>query len=399
MKEQTKKEMQQKMAECQMSAPDVSWAEIEQAVGVRTAGARKRHAMITPTLRKRIAAVAAVVIILTAGGIGLWMLPYQEQSEPVSDVTTVPHAYPKMVAALPAEKNDAQVESIRKPEDSIQAKEHVEEDNSAQTAEQTVEQTPQARPHFPTTTARPQTVGHSTPHHTVTSGRLAAKVYIGNAMNGYISSTTFTPMLMSASPFGAYDDEMGDESASTLYGDFPKIQTNVRHHQPLRFGLSLRYAINNRWSIESGLSYSRHKSDITNLSGNREMAIDQRLSYVGIPLSASYRVWSGKRLGVYASAGGMAEKMVKGSCTVQAVTDGKSEQVFEESVSIRPLQFSVNCAAGVEFCVSKTVSLYAEPELSCHFDNHSSVPTIYQDEPLNLNINIGLRLTFPRIGQ
>lgn len=37
----------------------------------------------------------------------------------------------------------------------------------------------------------------------------------------------------------------------------------VHHRQPLRFGLSLRYRIDDRWSLEAGLAYTRLISDIT----------------------------------------------------------------------------------------------------------------------------------------
>ena len=49
----------------------------------------------------------------------------------------------------------------------------------------------------------------------------------------------------------------------------PVISTNtgiyeesVNHRLPVRIGLSLRYRLNDRWSIESGLAYTRLRSDI-----------------------------------------------------------------------------------------------------------------------------------------
>ena len=43
------------------------------------------------------------------------------------------------------------------------------------------------------------------------------------------------------------------------------VQTDqhIHHRQPIRFGLSLRYQLDDRWSVESGLSYTRLSSDIT----------------------------------------------------------------------------------------------------------------------------------------
>ena len=76
------------------------------------------------------------------------------------------------------------------------------------------------------------------------------------------------------------------------------------------------------------------------------------------------------------------EKMVKGSRTTQGETN---------SVSIHPLQVSVNGAAGAEFKFTEGLSLYAEPSLNYYFDNGSSIPTLYQEKPLNFNLNVGIR--------
>ena len=47
---------------------------------------------------------------------------------------------------------------------------------------------------------------------------------------------------------------------------------------------------------------------------------------------------------------------------------------------------------GAELKLDNRFNIYAEPGLSYYFDNKSSVPTIYQDKPLNFNLNIGIRI-------
>jgi hypothetical protein len=76
------------------------------------------------------------------------------------------------------------------------------------------------------------------------------------------------------------------------------------------------------------------------------------------------------------------EKMVKGSLMTQGATN---------SVSIHPLQISVNGAVGAEFKLTDSFSLYAEPTLNYSFDNGSSIPTLYQEKPMNFNITVGIR--------
>lgn len=384
MKEQTRKEMQQKMADYEMSAPEVSWAEIEQAVG-----AGGRSVVVMPMWRKR---MAAAVAVLAAVGAGFWMQQHRHgadedlQTKQVSTVSEVNKTHQQPISVKPTDEPvtyalatprvhsnalPAQTASDEKTEERAQPEENKQNENSTHDQER--------HPQPTMATYAPKSADHS--QFKATKNRLTAKVYLGNSMNSYTGNAVFTPMLMSAEPFGKYDAKMGDDGDTPLHS----ITTSIRHHQPLRFGLSLRYDIGNRWSVESGLSYSYHKSDMTSLSGNSEMTTEQRLSYVGIPLNVGYQLWSGSRFGFYISAGGMVEKMVKGSRTTQTTT---------ENVSIRPLQFSLNGAAGAEFRIDQSFSLYVEPGLSYHFNNGSPVPTIYQDEPLNFNLNAGLRFSF-----
>lgn len=195
-------------------------------------------------------------------------------------------------------------------------------------------------------------------------------------------------------PTDIYDNDEGDEQnaraasrseakgSQTAYKD---VQTDerVEHHQPIRFGVSLRYQLNDRWSLESGLTYSLLTASITRTTESLVESADQSLSYVGIPLSVSYRIWGSSRFSVYASAGTLVEKMVSGR---------RSNSKGTTSVSIHPLQLSLNGAIGAEYLLSDRFSLFFEPGLGYYFDNGSSVPTLYQEQPWVLNLNLGLRL-------
>jgi hypothetical protein len=82
----------------------------------------------------------------------------------------------------------------------------------------------------------------------------------------------------------------------------------------------------------------------------------------------------------------MVEKMVKGSLYTTA--KGKEQS---ESISIHPLQFSVNGGIGAEFNLTNQFSIYAEPGMGYYFDNGSDVRTFYQEKPFSFNLNLGLR--------
>jgi hypothetical protein len=176
---------------------------------------------------------------------------------------------------------------------------------------------------------------------------------------------------------GSYYDTTSN--APDIDAKHNQTQTS-HHHPPIRMGALVRIPLSSRWSLETGLAYTQLNSDITTKTPTSTDEAKQRLHYVGIPLNAVYTLWESQRLHVYLSAGGMAEKMVKGS-------------YGDERVSIKPLQFSVNGAAGVEYRLTPNVGLYAEPGVGYSFDNGSQVTTYYQDKPLNSHLSVGIRLT------
>ena len=50
----------------------------------------------------------------------------------------------------------------------------------------------------------------------------------------------------------------------------------------------------------------------------------------------------------------------------------------------------------MQFDVLDNVGIYAEPGVSYHFDDHSSLQTIYKEKPLNFNLNVGIRYTIDK---
>ena len=130
------------------------------------------------------------------------------------------------------------------------------------------------------------------------------------------------------------------------------IQEYADHHLPLRLGLSFRYQLTQKWSVETGLTYTYLSSDIKRkVAANPFLfQIEQKLHYVGVPVNAEYLLLENKHFNVYASAGTLVEKMVRGRRN-----DEYNSQ--SEKVSIHPLQFSLNCAAGAEWKMNRLLSV------------------------------------------
>ncbi|KAA6344972.1 hypothetical protein EZS27_007436 [termite gut metagenome] len=154
---------------------------------------------------------------------------------------------------------------------------------------------------------------------------------------------------------------------------------NITHRQPVSFGLSVRKELARGFSIEGGVVYTQLVSDIKKLENM--VILTQRLHYVGIPLQINRNMLNIEQFAFYLSAGGMIEKCVSGK-------SGNEVQ------NVKPLQFSLLGNVGMQYNVSKHVSAYLEPGVAYFFDDGSEVQTIRKERPLNLNIRVGMRLSY-----
>ena len=441
MKEEWRKQMQRKMADYEESDINLSWSEIDKALEANRQKAMASAKGKTLPLWFHRFAAAAVIILLA--GVGFWTLQHQTPK----DVSLTKAPENASMTMAPGNESMTIV-----PEDASSTLPHPIQGNiplhrqPLRTSTTTIAQTVAASVLTETTGEEPQPIGQATneptdkdtnkssnqssdkatskpqPRPTViypyelrpkasSPSRLTARVYFSNTTAGYsnqISTTQQIPIssdpinpgpTIPPSPTDSYnwanetdgetvsDGDGIDESHSSddeSGNNQQESNTRPRHHQPVRFGFSLRYRLNDRWSIESGLTYTRLSADFTKTVDDKSVTTEQHLNYIGIPVTASYLLWGSRYVNIYLSAGAMVEKMISGSRTAARVTN---------SVSIHPLQFSVNGAAGAEFRFTPQFSLYAEPGLGYWFDNGSDIPTYYQEKPLSFSLSLGLRLS------
>lgn len=154
---------------------------------------------------------------------------------------------------------------------------------------------------------------------------------------------------------------------------------DIKHHQPISFGLSVRKGLAKGFSVETGLTYTLLSSDVE-MSGGNAM-IDQKLHYIGIPVRANWNFFDKDRFTLYVAAGGMIEKCVYG-------------KLGSEKQTVKPVQLSVAGAVGAQFNATKHVGIYVEPGVAYFFDDGSNVQTIRKETPCNFNIQAGIRFTY-----
>lgn len=360
MNDQWIQQMRQKMADYKWPAPEVSWDEIDQML----ADSKRRMARLL-WLRR----MAAAAIFLLIAGLGYWS-HLQNETEQMSRPTASVGHQPQPADNYGDILSDSVLQPNVKSDSVIIAK-------SAHKFNMTGMSIDESETEIPIPATSPDTINtaavteekqthaveeksepadHSPVFYPADlhqrkglDNRLTAKVYISSTM-------------------AEFSNQSG-RSTSIDMGHSSYFEQHVNHRHPVRFGLSMRYRLTNRWSVESGLSYTRLSSDITTTINGATTMTEQRLNYIGLPLSLSYNLWKSRRFGLYATMGGTVEKRLDAS----------------------PWQFSLNGAAGAEYKLTNIFSLYAEPGIGYYFKDGSSTPTIYQDQPLNFNLSFGLR--------
>ena len=220
--------------------------------------------------------------------------------------------------------------------------------------------------------------------------RIGAVVSGGNGENshldGYAGTTAATGMV---NAFG-----VNPQADIMMFNRTREVSTNTKYFQPIKVGISVKWNFAGRWGLESGLYWSGLYSRTTSGSETYFTRSRQELHYLGIPLNLTCDIWSGKGFTVYATAGGMLEKCVRGRVRTEYFYNNTSAAPESSAISEKELQWSAGVNFGAEYLFSKHIGLYLEPGAVWHFNNDSPVDNVYKSRPFDFNLSLGLRFAF-----
>lgn len=186
-----------------------------------------------------------------------------------------------------------------------------------------------------------------------------------------------------------YSDVAMAQGSSNAYLSAEPLQRDcketTKHNMPVSFGATVSYALNDRLALTSGLVYTLATSSFEHGTSSNASKDEQTLHYVGIPLTASYTIWSNSWLKTYVNAGGQADFNV----SAKVETEGHTTDIDKDRA-----QLSVGAAAGVQLNVIKQMGVYVEPGMRYYFDNGSNVQTVFKEHPCNFSLQMGLRWNF-----
>ena len=174
------------------------------------------------------------------------------------------------------------------------------------------------------------------------------------------------------------------------------LKTDAKHYRPVTFSVLAKWQFTETLGLESGLSWTMLSSRFTTSSATSQIADQQTLQYIGIPLNMTFSFLDTRLFTIYAAMGGMVEKCVDGRVKHSEYVSDKQLLSYVDKVSVTPLQWSVSGGAGIQANFSDNLAFFAEPGLSYHFRNKSQVGTIYREHPLDFRFSFGFRVTFNR---
>lgn len=164
----------------------------------------------------------------------------------------------------------------------------------------------------------------------------------------------------------------------------PEKSVRVKHLMPVSFGISLSYPLSERWSFQTGLTYTYSRSKWKKESSNRVVQ-KQSLHFLGIPISVNCRLTNWQRPYCYFNAGILAEVNIAGHL---------KNSYGHESIRIPGLLWTSYARVGVAYPLIRFISVYAEGGMCYYFDYKGTIETVRSEHAFNFTGQLGIRFSF-----
>ena len=172
-----------------------------------------------------------------------------------------------------------------------------------------------------------------------------------------------------------------------------KILRTTHHQMPATWSLALKYRLNHRFGLESGLSYSRLSSDFEMGADGNTIREQQTIHYLGIPMKCIYNMYSGKQWGIYSSIGLTTEIPVHSTLHSDFYVNGQYE-VSDKTIIHAPWQFSTTFGLGLQMHLTPNVGFFLEPSLQYYIPMKTDIETYRTEHPFTFSLPLGIRFTW-----
>ena len=411
-------QLRERLADYEADAPEGLWADIERRLAQQPTSVvapQQQKNVVTPLWRRWISIAAFIALV---AGTSWWLWPKEQ-------TTNEPLAKKEQTQSKPSAKQEAELREspvrtgrtgsslltekefapygkkvrINQTDSNILSQNHISADNQAETKRAEVPPQPQrsSQQQPPTPSAlrsRAEVFPQRTsPLPSPTKKRKGVTIGL-MANNGLMAYNHTNGVMMSPEMASRYDFSDYLPPGSTRATEEPiwliGYEERQHHDHPISFGLTLSYPLTNRWTLSTGLVYTRLNSQFVNVLSGTPITTDQRLDYLGVPLNMQYHVLKGKGWKVYATAGAQIDWNIRAK--------RNTEGVDVNARNDHP-QWSLAGGIGIEYDIIPLVGIYAEPGLRYYLKNDSKVDNFFKDQPFNWTLQIGIRLNLGKEGK
>ena len=396
-------QLHDKLAEREVAPPDDLWADIEAALPISPKADQKPRARFVPL--RRWAVAASLALLIAGGGYLYWPSSSTPEATPAAPTSTPQPELSQADPQVPAESqenhgdwlNDSSAAKIRVPVPVIRPSiDLVAQTSVEDSVVETIGETKDAEliterldnlqgSKFENDEAIRQIDEEIAQLSSKSDRHISLNLY---ASNGFTDMQHSNGVRMDDALAAQYDFEpylphsaARRRAAEPIY--LVGYEERQKHYQPIAFGLSVSYPLLQNLSLSTGITYTRLRSDFTSIINGSSISQKQTLHYLGIPLSAQYRLFHYRGLNVYLSGGAEADYNIKAHLASEGVTQHLNRDRW---------QFSVQGGVGLQYDILPQLGLYAEPGVKYYFDNGSRMRNFFKDQPTSFNLQFGLRL-------
>ena len=160
--------------------------------------------------------------------------------------------------------------------------------------------------------------------------------------------------------------------------------------RPFTVGVTASVELDRKWSIITGLEYSRLSSRARSGIDTVSVSNRQTIHYLGIPAGVAYSIWSKDKLNLSVSAYGRLDVPLVASSIIEHHNGNAITYTGKAPLKV-PVQWSAGAGLSFQYVLGKNIGIYIEPQVQYHFDAGGKVATVWTERPVDFAVPVGIR--------
>lgn len=171
------------------------------------------------------------------------------------------------------------------------------------------------------------------------------------------------------------------------------IDSVTHHRMPITIALNARYRLDPYWWLDGGIRYTLLSSETRVGNTYLYMEQQQRIHYLGISFGLGYNLWQRQHWNIYTTGSVICELPLSGNREYSFWQGGLL--IDTEHYGLSPhTQFSLGLGLGLQYNLTPSIGIFAEPSLQYYFRHSDGVETWCTKHPFTLMFPLGIRLSF-----